>query len=75
MVVIEDPECLDHIGHGDPAIADEWQVLSVRDVGRRRETIGAHVDARRRLVEVDHDELVMHPGAAAHGRFRLDSMA
>lgn len=41
-------------------------------IGGRGEIVGAEIDPRRRLVEVDHGELVMHARAAAAGRLGLE---
>src|SRR5712671_4043188 len=61
MVVIKKPHCFDHVRDSNPAVLDKQQIFSVGVVGRHGEVIGAHIDPGRRLVEIDDDELMMHP--------------
>src|SRR5205823_13877214 len=65
---------LDDVGHGDSPVSDEQQILTVLPVGRRGEVVRAEVDAGRRLVEVDDDELVVHARAPAAYRLRLEGL-
>ena len=72
--MIEDAQGLDDVGHGDSPVSDEQQILTVLPVGRRGEVVRAEVDAGRRLVEVDDDELVVHARAPAAYRLRLEGL-
>ena len=74
MVVVEHPERFDHVGDGHAPVANQQQVLAVLGVGGGGEVVGPEVHARRRLVEVDDDEFVVHADAAAAGRLRFERL-
>ena len=74
MVVVEDAEGFDHVGGGDPAIADEEKVLAVGGVSGAGEVEGAEVNAGGGLVKVDNNELVMHECAIAPRSFSLEGL-
>lgn len=69
LVVIEDAQRLHHVGRGDPPVTDDEEVLGILPVHRPGEVVRAKVDPSRRLVEVDHDEFVVHTSASAPSRF------
>src|SRR4029077_77030 len=69
-----DAEGFDHVGGGDPAIADQEQVLAVGGVSCTGEVEGTEVNAGGGLVEVDDNELVMHEGAVTPRSFSLEGL-
>src|SRR5260370_12488011 len=71
-VMVEQAERLDHVGYRDAPVPDGDEILTVLEVGGRGEIVRTEIDARRRLVEVDHRELVMHARASAAGRLGLE---
>ena len=74
MVVIEDAQRFDHVGGGDPTIADEKEVLAVGGVSRTGKVERSKIDTGGGLVEVDDDELVVHERATASGSFCLERL-
>lgn len=52
MVVVEDGQGLDHVGHRDAAVLYEKKVLAIFVVGRLREVVGAHVNAGGGFIEI-----------------------
>ena len=70
--MVEDAQRLDRVRDRDAPVADQEQILAVLLVGGNGEIVGAEIDARGRLVEVDHHELVVHAVAAAAGRLLVE---
>ena len=72
--MVEHAQGFDRIGDCDSTVANEHEVLPVLRVRCSREVVRAEVHTRSRLVEVDNDELMMHPYAAAARRLRLERL-
>ena len=72
--MVEDAESFDHVCNCNPLVSDQEQVLSIVAISGPGEVVGAEVDPRGGLVEIDHDELVVQPNPGSSGRFGLERL-
>ena len=74
QTALENAQRFHHVRDGYALVAEDDEVLAVLRVCGRREIVRAHIDPGGRLVEVDHDELMVHTRAEAASRFGLERL-